>query len=287
MAAGSRAESVVSPVPSGVARHWSVAYPGMESFVNNVVPVGTNGMNRLSSVNFNDFANGVGGAPPAPQGSTFYKGQVAWRITGGAAATRALEPVLSAVVPFQVYFQMVKGTAPMYGLDEFCCWRIAALMAFDNPAGAIAGDVGLSLCPGASIAIRAANQAGIEYGPRTTGNIGVTVRAVDAGALTFDANLAANFQPADMTDWHLYEMRIIGADVNAEAVIKFLIDGVTCLTLPWGAGTVLPVFPDVANRLGFHPGIQVRAPVAAGYGMWLAMPGGWMMSAGPTEDSLL
>jgi hypothetical protein len=50
----------------------------------------------------------------------------------------------------------------------------------------------------------------------------------------------------------------------------------------------MPVLPDVANRLGFHPAVQVRTPlVTANYGMWLASPGGFMLSAGPTEESTL
>jgi hypothetical protein len=260
----------------------------MESFANNTVPSGTISNPRLSSLNQTTWTNAIGGAPPAPQGMTFYKGVVAWRITANPTATRELAPILSLTNPWQIYLQVVRGSAPLYGLDEYMCWRVAMYAAYDNPTGVVTGDLGLQLGVGGNVCPRACTQAGLIFGPVNTGQIGVFVRQADAGAVTFNAPLAAAFQPADMTDWHLYEMRFTGADVNREATLRFMIDGVTTLTLSWGAGTVLPIPPNSGNQLGFHPLIRLGAPLAAGnYGMWLATPGGFMVSAGPTEESLL
>jgi hypothetical protein len=166
-----------------------------------------------------------------------------------------------------MHIQTVRSAAgaPQY-VDDCWCWSVSAILAFDAIPGAITGDIGLCVGVGTRCVIRGASQfAGMEIGPTNTGVIGVIVRQNDAGA-TFTQNLAG---VADMTQWHKYEIRLLGPTAQGEAQAKFLIDDQPQLALNYGAGTVLPDQKQ-GTGLGFTPGLINLAANAATTRMYIA-----------------
>jgi hypothetical protein len=100
-------------------------------------------------------------------------------------------------------------------------------------------------------------------------------------------NAVAN--PPDVTAWHLYEFRVIGATKSAPGTIKALIDGRGVGNFPWGAGTQLPVGALALTKntvLGYRWIVGNRGGAAARTDMYIAA-GGVQFSAAPTEGDLL
>lgn len=287
----SRGETVTTPTTPGAGRRMSYAWPAVgRTQVSNISGTGGDVTGRPNGIASASYYQNVGaGAPPAPVGMQIYKRRVAWAMTSSTGTGFQALPNFSGVNrPLVMPFQTVKGAYSPLGIDDFSCWSIAAILAFEPIPGLVTGDLGIAVGTGTRFNIRLpANQfAGIEFGPTNTGVIGVFARQADLGAPTF--NQPTPFQP-DMREWHRYEIRLISPTVNAEAQAKFLIDGRLQFSLPWGAGTVLPAQAEPApNNLGFTPGIGSREAVpGSNTTMYVAAINGLVISCGPTEAALL
>lgn len=278
-----RNETVTTPPTLGAGRGQSYNYPTIGRSTTNNVPTSDAvsprpGGGRLQSF----YALDVTGAPPAPEGATIYNGRVAWAITSNAGTGRQARPNFAGTNrPLTVPCQTVKGAANFQGIDDAWCWSVSAILAFDAIPGPITGDIGLTVGVGTRCQIRgAAALAGIEFGPTGVATLGVICRQTDAGPVTLAQDVAG---VTDMTAYHRYEIRFVGPTANAEAQIKFVIDGGTQLVLSYGAGTVLP--DQKQGTLGFTPGVLNMAALAATTRMYF-VPNSLVIASGPVEEAL-
>jgi hypothetical protein len=287
----SRGETVTTPSTPGAGRRMSYSWPACGR--TSVSAISANGgdvtgrPNGISLASY--YLNTTTGAPPAPVGMQIYKRRVAWAMTSSTGTGFQAVPNFGGVNrPLVMPFQNIRGAYSPLGIDDFACWSIAAILAFEPIPGVVTGDLGIAIGSGTRFNVRLpANQfAGMEFGPTNTGVIGVFARQADLGAPTF--NQATPFQP-DIREWHKYEIRFIGPSINAEAQAKFLIDGRVQFALPWGAGTVLPAQAEPApTNVGFTPGIGNREAVPGSTTtMYMAAINGFVVSSGPTEAALL
>lgn len=279
-----RGETVIGPGSPGAGRSLSYSWPPQEFIAATAQPT-LSMMYRPNPFSvINQMLNGVGGAPPDPQGAIFYRGVHAYRVTADATSVRVFQPITTAGAPWSAYWPIIKPPADMGTTDAFLCWRFAALLAFDNPPGAVVGDLGLTLCPGLNTTPRLAAEAGIAWGPVNTGAIGLTVVQADGGARTFDQACASN---PDIANWHLYELRALGATHNREATLQACIDGQVKFSLPWGAGTVLPGLQSGAAgiNLGYRWSLSNRGGSPFTTAVYVASSG-IQVSAAPTLGDL-
>lgn len=129
--------------------------------------------------------------------------------------------------------------------SSLACWRMLALIkgGFVGDSGA---DVGLQICQGTrfpSNNIFADGTSGMQFGPRGVARASLRVRYVQAGPLTLDLDVAAGFMAnINPNAWNLWEVRILGATNQSNAVLKCLCNG-------------LQVIPDqVIDAAGVLPG---------------------------------
>lgn len=285
----SRIETVTTPPTPGAARRMCVVYWPPQGYILGSLSGQTSGSFRPSG--FSNAAVALNfaqtGAPPAGSGGQFYKGVLAQALTSNLTSGLVATPNL-ATLPLVMPFQNVRGSADFISteLDDFRIWSASAILAFDAIPGAIVGDIGLAVGSGTRFAVRAAATqfAGMEIGPRNTGQLGVVVRQADAGPITFDQ--ATPDQP-DLTEFNLYEIRLYSASPTVEAQAVFLINGRVQFSLPWGAGTVLPdqVF-GAGGNLGFTPGIG-NFEAFNGTTRMYVVPGSFVVKAAPNDASLL
>jgi hypothetical protein len=172
------------------------------------------------------------------------------------------------------------------GVDDYWCWSLSAVLAFDALPGAITGDLGIAVGVGTRAKIRDVGSlfAGIEFGPTNTGVITAFARQLDGGPATLNQPVIG---VADITVFHKYEIRLIGPTRAAQAQAKFLIDGTPQLSVPWGPGTVLP-FQTLAapSNIGFTPAV-INFNANAGTTRMYLIPNGVTVCAASTEDALL
>jgi len=284
-----RSETVTSPPIYGAARKVSYAWPATGPIITNTIPA-----NR-QAVQMRAGMLGIGtywtvtdtGGPPATRGGTVYKGRSAWAITASNVTGTQCSPNFTGTNrPLTMPFQSLKGTSDLTDADDLACWSFAAILAYDAIPGAITGDIGLVLGVGTRSNIRGAPTfAGVCFGPSNTGVMSVFIRQADAGAVTF--NQPTPFQPTQ-TEYNKYEIRLVSPVGNAEACMKFFINGKLQFNLPYGVGTVLPE-QSIATApafLSFTPGIINLNATAAGTTRLYLPPLGVTICAGPTEDAL-
>lgn len=236
-----RLDTNTSPVTPGAGRRYSFTWglwgqPSLLSDPNQANTI-TQRPGGITSQSY--WTTTVTGAPPTPRGSIAYAGRLAWAMTSDAATGYVTGPSFITIDrPFVMAFQEVKGPANLSNIDDFACWSVSAILAYDAIPGAITGDLGLTLGTGTRSNIRGASQfAGIEVGPSNTGVMSVFIRQTDGGAVTY--NQPTVTQP-DQTQWNRYEIRIVGPTSSAEAQIKVFINNVLQVALPYGAGSLLP-----------------------------------------------
>lgn len=125
--------------------------------------------------------------------------------------------------------------------SALACWRIIARMAFSNPAGAIGvKDTGLEVCYYNGVTPIYTGLAFFGFIITGINTISILGRHLDADAPGFSLNLQVPAAVlADITKWHDYEIRIIGATTGAPALAKFLVDGQLVATQPFD-GVKLP-----------------------------------------------
>lgn len=292
----SRFETVTSPPTLGAGRQMSWAFPllgaqaNAGSFPNNSAAIvcqrpmlngtiiGTGGTGMLVT---------TVGVPPAtaPSLACMYKGRYCISLNSDATTGRTWVINAAASMPGAVMpFVTVKGAQPS-GLEDWGVWELSAILAFDQPAGPITGDIGFGVGVSTRTQIRLAGvqQAGIEVGPRDVGSIGIIARQTDLGATTIDQALAV--QPADLTLFNNYKIRLISATATSEAKLKVLVNGQLGFSASWGAGSLLPEQALASGAYGFCP-FMVNLKAFAGVTRMYVPHGGISVRAAPTEGAL-
>lgn len=286
----SRFETVTNPPTLGAGRRYSYNLPNPSAFLT------VNTFQSMDQVEPRPGATAQAsawnqvdtGAPPAPRGGVIFKGRVALALTSDTTPTGTqYSPNFGGINrPFTMPFQTVRQVAgaPQF-LDDCWCWSVSAVLAFDAMPGAVTGDVGLVVGVANRTAIRSATQqlAGMEIGPTGVGTVGVVVRQTDAVAVTVAQNIAG---VSDVTQYHKYEIRLLGPTAGGEASVKFMIDGQAQLTLNYGAGTLLPDQKIAGSFLGFTPGLINLAASAAGTVRMYVVPNSFVIACAPEESAL-
>lgn len=289
-----RIETVTSPPTLGAGRVWSWTFPFLGttnagSMPNSVAgligqrPLLNNVINQTAAPGMSRFLVGV---PPTTGNSLacIYQGRYCISVnsdgTTGQGWTIANTNSAQGVMPFVT----VKGGQPP-GLEDWNVWELSAILAFDQVAGAVTGDIGFGFSISTRAIVRSGPQAGVEVGPRNVGSIGIVSRQTDAGGLTIDQALTV--QPTDFTLWNNYTIRLIGATANSEAQLKVLVNGTPAFTANWGAGSLLPEQSlGGATAYGFCPFIVNSKAVAGSVSRMYVPTGGVSVRAAPTEDML-
>lgn len=283
-------ETVTSPPTLGAGRRYSYNLPNPSAFLtvntfqnSDQVQARPGSIAASSQWNFIDT-----GAPPAPRGGVIYNGRVALALTSNTTPTGTQwSPNFGGTNrPYTMPFTTARQAAGSpQGIDDAWCWSFSAILAFDAMPGAVTGDVGIAIGVANRTAIRSPTQqlAGMELGPTGVGTIGVVIRQADTVAVTLAQNIAG---VADMTQYHRYEIRLLGPTPFGEASVKFMIDGNPQLTLSYGAGTVLPDQKIVGSFLGFTPGLVNLAASAAGTVRMYVVPNSVVVCCAPEEAAL-
>jgi hypothetical protein len=263
-------ESLISPPIAGAARSLDFAYPSPQIQSVGNLSVGIQWINRQSLTTW-DMGTTTGfGVPPAGAGWQMYKGRVAHRQTGSGTSGG----FYMTGGPFAIYFPQERQGGAF--VDDFACWRIAATLAFD--AGLGAGDTGLEIGPAINYDMVTGTPPGFRLGPSGPATIALQVRQNGGGALTVNQDVVAGI---DTTDWHVYELRFIGATERNDAVLRALVDGVRVAAFNWGAGTLLPNWGNGAS-LGYMIGVGNRGAT----GTYIAQCG-LQVAAASSEAGLL
>lgn len=279
-----RVDTVVSPPVLGAGRRQSFVWSGFQRNNQSSFGVASDASSRQTDAGTgNGFALTAVGAPPAGQGGQIFKGRATLALTSNTNTGY----VIAGGHTF-CGTQRSAGNVPILGNWDWAVWEISAILAFDAITGPINanGQIGLQYGSGnwtQPMFGTAPTQSGWTFGPVDNGVIGVRVRTTDGGAVT---NVAVSAAPT-LTEFHRYAIRIISASGLNEAFARFLVDGTSVLTIPWGAGTIMPtqVNTFVAPRLGFTPGLSNLNYAAATNRMYIAQNSFQIISA-PTEDAL-
>lgn len=270
-------------LPRGSGRTLSYWWPPIEEIFDGNQPALRMQQRPQGAPNTPSIVDIPYGSPPGPQGGITWHGKRAIVLSAGATSGHWYGPTFNAG-PVQIYFALERPTlANLAGLDEIACWRVAALLAFENPPGPVPNDYGIMIGPGSSIVPRG-GQMGWSFGLRSTGLLGFTVRQTTSAPITYDKtyDLGAAF---DVTTWHRYEVRMLSATLDTEAMVKVLVDGQVLDTVFFGPGHPFPPMQEGAN-LGYYWSVGNHGGAAFTTRMYLAL-GGLQIDAAATEDALL
>lgn len=279
---GGRAEAAVSPTSRGGGRTLDFSYPHNALIVPGTVGMGTTWINRQAYGTYVMGSEAGIGAPPAGSGWTTYKGRVCYKQTGSTGPQTG-GFYQTGAGPFAIYFPTLRQGSSTYN-EDFRCWRVAAIIAVD--AVTASADSGLEIGPNVQHDFLSGTPAGFRVGPSGTSTAlaRVSARQTAGLAITIDQTFATVGGIAiDVTDWHCYEMRFIGATSSRDGVFKALIDGNVVLSANWGAGTLLNTDFTGGGQVGYRITVGNRGIVGSTY---LAMCG-LTVAAAATEAALL
>lgn len=141
-------------------------------------------------------------------------------------------------------------------LDGWTCFSFRLTVAYDNPAGVIAGDLGIVLTCGNQNSVNADGlgaNAGVIFGPNNVSTITLRARRANAGAQTVTDNVAAGSTP-DITKFNTYDLRIVSGSNTSDPVLFGLINGVVVTPRrAWtAAAALLPPPNAVAGNFGYQ-----------------------------------
>lgn len=282
-----RIDTNTSPITPGAGRRYSYTYGdwGRTTALND--PSGAEALRRQVGVPSSSFYTlTVSGVPPTPRGITAYNGRACLQMTSNAVGNGyTIIPNFGGINrPLTMPFQEVKGPANLSGVDDFACWSVSAILAYDAIPGAVTGDLGLTVGPGTATTIKVSTFPGIQFGPSDVGVLSLYVRQTNGGAATY--NQPVSVQP-DLTQFNRYEIRIVGPTSTAEAQIKCFLNNVLVAQLAYGAGTLLPSQRfAVASNMGFTPGLVNRDAVPGSTVRMYVPYYGLVVCAAPTEAML-
>lgn len=237
----------ISPPIRGAARTLDWTYPSPQIQAAGTVAVGIQWINRQGLAILDTGTVTGFGIPPAGSGWTLYKGRMAHRQTGSGTSGGFYR----TGGDFAIYFPTLAEQAKFN--DDFRCWRIVAIMAFDLGLGS--GDTGLEISPsGFNYDIVVGTPPGFRIAPFSPTEIGLQVRQNGGGAFTVNQVVASGL---DITEWNAYEIRFIGATRDADASMQAFVNGRRVASFSWGAGTLLPGFAN-GTGLGYMIGVGNR-----------------------------
>jgi hypothetical protein len=279
-----RVDNVVSPPVLGAARRQSFMWPAFQRNNSASFGVTTDASSRQTDMGgANGFVLLTNGAPPAGSGGQVYKGRATLALTSNTNTGYTVTGGHTFIGT-----QRSAGNVQVLGNVDFAVWELSAILAFDAISGPINanGQIGLQYGSGnwtQPMFGTAPTQSGWTFGPVDNGVIGVRVRTTDGGAVT---NVAVSAAP-NLLEFHRYAIRVVSASGLNEAFARFLVDGQSVLTIPWGAGTILPsqINTFVAPRVGFTPGFSNVNYAAATNRMYIAQNSVQIIAA-PSEDAL-
>ena len=237
-----RLETVVEPLIRGAGRSLDISFPAniIQTVGNNTL--GNLWVNRQGFTTFNMGSSTTAGGGGANDRYQTYRGRIAfkWSNTNPAASWFFTGSQANGLFPCQ--FPTQNGGDGGFFSDDFRCWQVTAISAYSNPMpDGTAGQNGLVMGPlvdGYDVFFNAVGAAGIRFGPGPdAASFSVQARQVTNGAFTANQTVVTG---TDITDWHALTIRMVGATNTNEAVVRFIFDGNTVLSLPFGAGTVLP-----------------------------------------------
>jgi hypothetical protein len=166
--------------------------------------------------------------------------------------------------------------------DDFACWRCFAIISF--PATNFFGsDLGIewTAANAGNPQLVGGGACGFGFQQTAIDTVSFIRRPAIAGALTTTAVRVTS--QADLLNWNTYEIRVIGATPNTNAILKVLINGRRVLTLDW-VTDVLGA-PLASNGLfGYVTGLMAMSGGAGAQGLVVNRV---RFMAGPTEASLL
>lgn len=288
-----RQDTVTSPITPAAGRRFTY-YPQCMGTISQTGDVnatqGNQRFNNLgSSTDINLWLTNVNGVPPAGHKGAVYLGRTCWKLTAGAATGYQFTQNNAAARAVTMPISLVRsvGSSPSPA-DDFFCWEFSYILAWDAFVGNIAanGDSGISVGVNTRCLLRNSNFAGIEVGPinATTSQLGVYIQQTDGAGPSQQTTLSpVGF---DYTKWNKLAIRFVGATLAAEAQCRIVVNDVVALSVPYGAGTVLPD-QFVGAAMGFGPGIAHFQPQGATTTvMYLAARGG-IVSYAPTEALLV
>jgi hypothetical protein len=266
-----RLETVVNALPQGASRTANFSYPPSTIYVQGTTAQQQNLVNRQGTAWQNFFSVTSSGGGGTNTGFTHYRGRPCFRY-GDTGAGQADLAFTGTNLKFA--FPQVK---PVTGFrDDFSCWQVTLVAAFTSGGT----ESGIEIGPNARLQMILASDPGIGLVVRAANSLSLI--ACQGAALTIDqqiANTTLNGALYDSADWHVYTLRILGATVSSEAVLKVYADGLLTATKSWGAGTLLPGQAQGVN-LGW--GVSVGARL----GDWYLAIGGLSVSAAATEAGL-
>jgi len=258
-------QTVITPLPSGASRVLDLTCPMPNALVLATTTIQSAFMDR-QGLNTDTLGIQISSNGGTSQWVN-YKGRVAYRFSGTGVQTNWIG--LS-----NASFQFPQEKPTVTFQDDYRCWQISAIMAFDSAGPS---DIGLSVGPAMNFDVVLNGQLGFIVMPLSLTTVGVKVRKT-AGPFSIEQTLKTNF---DITQWHLYQMRFIGATQTTEALFKVLIDSTPLFQASW-AGGLLPGFTAGASAIGYGVALGNRG----GAGAYLPMAG-WNIAAAATEAGLI
>lgn len=263
--------TALSAPPTGAGRfmHWT--WPARGSFFANLNSAASaNGSIRGGGGDFGAASVLVGGAT----GST---AQVTRQSSGGGAGVNGASATCYklhngaagdiAAINFggpTTLIEQVNNPA-FTGDPDKRVYSFRAVLAFTALTGPIGGaDVGMQINPGnVNSMFAGANRPGIQFGPVDVGKIGLRARWQFVAPLTINDSLTfAQAGINDITDWNLFELRVVGASGAKPAILTAYVNGKRVLgpyTFGWNGGATL--LPGVDSSGGGFLGLTSRVGV--------------------------
>lgn len=267
-----RIESVVSPPVRGAGRSFDISYPSPQLENNGNLAQGLEWINRQGISIFGQGTVTGFGIPPAGSGWTTYRGRFAHRQTGSGTSGGFYKTGSN----FDMYFPQTRASIGGNFNDDFRCWRVLGILAFDGSALG-AGDIGIEVSPPANYDMIVGLTPGYRVAPTAAGAISFQVRQTSGAAFTVN-QVVAN---VDVNDWHAYELRFIGATATADGVCKCFIDGILKASFNYGVGTLLPSWAN-GGAIGYQLSNGNRGAASV-----YICKNGLQVAASATEQGLL
>lgn len=225
-----RRETVIPAPIRGAARTLDMAYPAPlpQAVSNNAI--GLTWINRQGFATFTMGTTSTFGAQPPGSGWFEYRGRMAFKTNGSGTSGS----YYISGGNFAIYFPTTQLDAAYN--DDFACWRVVAILAFDPGLGA--GDTGIEIGAAANYDVITGNAPGFRFGPAGPNSAAFQVRQNGGGPLTVNQAIA----PVGMStqDYNAYEIRFIGATPQRDAVVKAFFNGVQYGAFNYGAGSLMP-----------------------------------------------
>lgn len=247
-------EAIVSPFAPGSGRKRDYTWPDWLT-LSGAAFAGINIRDRAS------VTNTTSGLFTTPAGASINVG-----VVNGVPCARFINTTLNTGAVFgfdqggRCHPRLTAAGNNMDGSqDDYTAYRLYAIMrAANTPSSASDNGLQLQNSGNATLGIIVGNLPGFAVQFDNTGGCSLFMHG-NTSNQTFPLRTVADGYLN--TDFHCYEMRIIGAGPTSDAVFKVLIDNQIKFQATWGAGSNLPTPNTVGGNQfnGFVPNIQCQA----------------------------